>query len=155
MPFGCADWRKNCSTPHSSCCGWHNHSPSRRSFGNSLCAGADWTNTAPSFHSYNCGRWNRSSRISFAHRRRNTTGNHCWYRWLPADSAIPMYDCRRRGKSTIHTNQNHGLYTHMFLDFEHNGTNYTRCTRRVRAMCAMLRRRFPGTNTSHTTGSCQ
>ena len=91
---GYVDWKKNCSTSRSSYCGWHNHSPSRRSFGKSLCAGADWTNTVPTSHSYSYDRLHRSFRSWSARKRKNSFCNRCWYRSLPAGFATPMYGCR-------------------------------------------------------------
>ena len=155
MPFGCADWRKNCSMIRSSYCGWHSRSPSRRSFGTNRFADAGWTNTAPTSHSYNCGRWSRSSRISFAHRRRNTTGSRCWYRSPPADFAAPMYGCRSPDRCQTHKHRIRGSLSHTFLYIVHNGRNCTRCMLHGLARNVQLRRMCLGRRTFRTTGSCR
>ena len=110
LQYGCADWRKNCSTLHNSCCGWHNHNPLHRSSGKCRCAGAGWTNTVPSFHNCNYGRWNRSFRSWSDRKRKNSFCNRCWYRSLPAGFATPMYGCRNPGRCPTHKHRIRGSW---------------------------------------------
>ena len=152
---GCADWKKNCSKIHNSCCAKRSHSPSHRSSGKNRRAGAGWRNTAPSFHNCNYDRWSRWFRSWSDRTRRSTNDSRCWYRWRPADSAIPMYGCRNQGKYPIRKRRNRGSLSHMFLYIVHNGRNCTHCMLHGLARNGQLQRKFPGTNTFRTTGSCR
>ena len=154
-PCNYADWRKNYSMIRSSCCGWHSRSPSHRSSGKSLYAGADWTNTAPTSHSYSCGRLHRWFRSWSDRRRRNTTGNRCWYRWLPAGSAIPMYGCRSPGKCRNRRRPRRGSYRCKCQGTGRNGRHNTRYSLHDHAKNVRLQRMCPGTNTFRMKGSCQ
>ena len=102
-PFGCAGCPNNCSTLRSSYCGWHNHSPSRRSSGNRLRAGAARLNTAPSFHKNSCDRLRRWFRACSGRNRSYIPGTHSACRWHHFHSPEPMYGCRRKGRSMTHS----------------------------------------------------
>ena len=91
LQYGCADWRKNCSTNHSSCCAKRSHSPSHHSSGKNRCVDAGWRNTVPSFHNCNYGRWNRWFRSWSARKRSYNYGIHYWCRWRTAGSAISLH----------------------------------------------------------------
>ena len=155
MPFGYVDWKKNCSTSRSSYCGWHNHSPSRRSFGKSLCAGADWTNTVPTSHSYSYDRLHRSFRSWSARKRKNSFCNRCWYRSLPAGFATPMYGCRNPGRCQTHKHRNRGSWWCMCLNIGHNDSYCIHYSWHDHAKNVRLQRMCPGTNTFRMKGSCQ
>ena len=155
MPFGYADWKKNCSMIRSSCCGWHSRSLLRRSFGKNLCADADWTNTAPTSHSYSCVRLHRWFRSWSARKRSYNYGIRCWCRSLPAGSAIPMYGCRSPGKCRNHTRRSRGSLWCMFLNIGRNDTRCIRCNLRGRVTNVRLQRTRLGMNISHSLGSCR
>ena len=155
MPFGYVDWKKNCSTSRSSCCGWHSRSLLRRSFGKSLYAGADWTNTAPTSHSYNCGRWSRSFHSWTARKHSYNCDIRCWYRWLPAGSAIPMYGCRSPDKYRNRRHPHRGSYRCKCQGTGRSGRRNTRYSLHDRARNVQLQRMCPGTNTFRMKGSCQ
>ena len=110
MLFGCADWRKNYSRSHNSCCAKRSHSLSRRSSDRNQCAGADWTNTAPSFHNCNYGHWSRSFHSWTARKHSYNCDTRCWYRWPPAGSATPMYGCRNPGRCPTHKHRIRGSW---------------------------------------------
>ena len=154
MPFGYAGCPNNCSTLHSSYCGWHNHSPSRRSFGRNLCADADWTNTAPSFHRNSCDRLHRWFHACSDRNRSYTPGSRFVCKWHHFHSPEPMYGFRSPGKSKNHTSRN-DLYTHKCRDFLCNDIYSTRSTRHGRARCALWKRRCPAKNTVCSLGRCR
>ena len=97
-PFGCAGCPNTCSMSHNSCCAKRSRSPLLRNSGSNFHADAAMQNTVPTSHSCSCVRWNRSSQILSDRRHTNSFCNRCRCRRLPADSAIPMYDCRSPGK---------------------------------------------------------
>lgn len=140
---------------HSLCCAKHNRSPLHRSFGKNRCANADWTNTVPSFRSYNCGHLHRWFHFLSDRTRRSTNDNRCWYRLLPAHSGESMYGCRSPGKSTNHTSRNRGLYTHKCPNFEYNGKDSTRNIRHGLCMCATEKRMFPAKSSFCRMGRCR
>ena len=78
MPFCYVDWKKNCSTIRSSCCGWRIRNPNRRSSGNRLRAGADCWNIPPSFHRNSCGRLRRWFRACSVRNRSYIPDNRFW-----------------------------------------------------------------------------
>ena len=155
MPFGYVDWKKNCSTSRSSCYGWRIRNPNRRSSGNRLRAGADCWNIPPSFHKNSCGRLRRWSRACFGRNRSYIPDSRSAYTLRPAHSPAPRCDCRSPGRSTNHTNQNRGLYTHKCRDFLCNDIYSTRSTRHGRATCALWKRRCPAKNTVCSLGRCR
>ena len=155
MPFGYVDWKKNCSMLRSSYCAKRSHSLLRRSFGKNLCADADWTNTAPTNHSCSCGRLHRWFRSWSDRRRRNTTGNRCWYRWLPAGSAIPMYGCRSPDKYRNRRHRIRDSWWCMSPDIGHNDSYCIHYSWHDHARNGQFQRMCPGTNTFRTTGSCR
>ena len=155
MLFGCADWRKNCSRSHNSCCAKRSHSLSRRSSDRNQCAGADWTNTAPTNHSCSCGRLHRWFRSWSDRRRRNTTGNRCWYRWQPAHSEESMYGCRIPGRCPTHKHRIRDFWWCMFLNIGRNDTRCIRCNLRGRVTNVRLQRTRLGMNIFHSLGSCR
>ena len=67
-----------------------------------------WKTAEAAVFSYNCGRWSRSFHSWTARKHSYNCDIRCWYRWLPAGSAIPMYGCRSPGKCRNHTRQNRG-----------------------------------------------
>ena len=155
MPFGYVDWKKNCSTSRSSYCGWHNHSPSRRSFGKSLCAGADWTNTVPTSHSCSCVRWNRSSQISFGRKRTNSFCTRCWCKLRPVHFGESMYDCRNPGKCRSRSPQHRDFWSYMSLNIGRNDSYCIHYSWHDHETNVRLQRMCPGTNTFRTKGSCR
>ena len=122
MPFGCAGWKKNCSKIHNSCCAKRSHSPSHRSSGNRLRAGADCWNIPPSLHKNSCDRLRRWFRACSGRNRSYIPGSRFACKWHHFHSPEPMYGFRSPGMSKNHTNRNRGLYTHKSLNSEHNGT---------------------------------
>jgi len=155
MPFGYAGCPNNCSTPHSSYCGWHIRNPNRRSSGNRLRAGAARLNTAPSFHKNSCDRLRRWFRACSGRNRSYTPGSRFACKWHHFHSPEPMYGFRSPGKSKNHTSRNHGLYTHKSLNSEHNGTCSTHNTPDALWMYASWKRRCPAKNTAYSLGKCR
>lgn|GEM_PF-6788188 len=155
LQYGCADWRKNCSTLHSSCCAKRSHSPLHRNYDKCLCAYAGWRNTVPTSHSYNCDRWNRWFRSWSARRHSYNYGIHCWCKLRPADSVIPMCDCRIPGKCPNHTRRSRGSWLCKFLNIRYDGRYCIHCSLHGLARNGRLQRKYLGTNTFRTTGSCR
>ena len=155
MPFGYVDWKKNCSTSRSSCCGWRIRNPNRRSSGNRLRAGAARLNTAPSFHKNSCDRLRRWFRACSGRNRSYIPGSRFACKWHHFHSPEPMYDFRSPGKSKNHTSRNRGLYTHKSQNSEHNGTCSTHNTPDALWMYASWKRRSPAKNTACSLGRCR
>ena len=155
MPFGYVDWKKNCSTSRSSCCGWRIRNPNRRSSGNRLRAGAARMNTAPSFHKNSCDRLRRWFRSWSDRNRSYIPGSRFACKWHHFHSPEPMYGFRNPGRSTNHTNQNRGLYTHKCRDFLCNGRGSTHSTRHGRARYGTAIHTFLAASISRSLGSCQ
>ena len=155
MPFGYVDWKKNCSTSRSSCCGWHIRNPNCRSSGNRLRAGVARLNTAPSFHKNSCDRLRRWFRSWSDRRHKNSFCNHCWCRSLPAGSAIPMYGCRSPDKYRNRRHPHRGSYRCKCQGTGRSGRRNTRYSLHDRARNVQLQRMCPGTNTFRMKGSCQ
>ena len=155
LQYGCADWRKNCSTPHSSCCAKRSHNPLHRNYDKCLCTGAGWTNTAPSFHNCNYGRWNRSSQILFDHKHSYTSDSRCWCRSRPAHSEESMYGCRIPGRCPTHKHRIRDFWWCMFLNIGRNDTRCIRCNLRGRVTNVRLQRTRLGMNIFHSLGSCR
>ena len=155
MPFGYAGWKKNCSMIRSSCYGWRIRNPNRRSSGNRLRAGADWTNTAPTSHSYSCVRLHRLFRILSDRKRRSTNGSRCWYRWQPAHSEESMYGCRSPGRYRNRNHQHRDFWSYMFLNIGRNDSYCIHYSWHDHETNVRLQRMCPGTNTFRTKGSCR
>ncbi len=103
-PSGCADWRNSCSSFRSSCCGWRIRNPNRRSSGNRLRAGAAMLEySAPSFHRNSCGRLRRWFHACSGRNRSYIPDNRFWCKSHHFHSPAPMYGCRRKGRSRIHS----------------------------------------------------
>ena len=155
MPFGCVVKKNSCSSFRSSCCDWRIHNPNRRNSGNRLRAGAGWKNAAPSSHIYSCGRLRRWFRAWSDRRRSYIPDSRFACRWHHFHIPEPMCDCRSPGRSTNHTNQNHGLYTHKCQDFLCNGRGSTHSTRHGRARYGTAIHTFLAASISRSLGSCQ
>ena len=115
MPFGYVDWKKNCSTSRSSCCGWRIRNPNRRSSGNRLRAGAARLNTAPSFHRNSCDRLRRWFRACSGRNRSYIPGSRFACKWHHFHSPKPMYGFRSPGKSKNHSIEKNAKRYNAFL----------------------------------------
>ena len=155
MPFGYVDWKKNCSTIRSSCCGWRIRNPNRRSSGNRLRAGADCWNIPPSFHRNSCGRLRRWFRACSGRNRSYIPGSRFACRWHHFHSPEPMYGFRSSGKSKNHTSRNRDLYTHKSLNSEHNGKDNIHNIADVLWKCATEKRMFPAKSSFCRMGRCR
>ena len=155
MPFGYVDWKKNCSTSRSSCCGWRIRNPNRRSSGNRLRAGADCWNIPPSFHKNSCDRLRRWFHACSGRNRSYIPGSRFACKWHHFHSPEPMYGFRSPGKSKNHTSRNRGLYTHKSLNSEHNGTYSTHNTADDLLTYASARHKYLAGNTAYSLGRCR
>ena len=155
MPFGYVDWKKNCSTSRSSCYGWRIRNPNRRSSGNRLRAGADCWNILPKSRSYNYGRWNRSSQISFGRKRTNSFCTRCWCKLRPVHFGESMYDCRNPGKCRSRSPQHRDFWSYMSLNIGRNDSYCIHYSWHDHETNVRLQRMCPGTNTFRMKGSCQ
>ena len=154
-PFGCAGCPNTCSMSHNSCCAKRSRSPLLRNSGSNFHADAAMQNTVPTSHSYNCDRWNRWFRSWSARRHSYNYGIHCWCKLRPADSVIPMCDCRIPGKCPNHTRRSRGSWLCKFLNIGYDGRYCIHCSLHGLARNGRLQRKYLGTNTFRTTGSCR
>ena len=155
MPFGYVDWKKNCSTNRSSCCGWHIRSPNRRNSGSTIHAGAGWRSIPPTNRSGSCDRLHRWFHACSGRSHSYIPGSRFACRWHHFHIPEPMYGFRRKDKSTNHTSQDRGLYTHKYQDFLCNGRGSTHSTQHGRARYGSAIHTFLAASISRSLGSCQ